>query len=369
MSVSVHEGDFEAFFRAPFDCYGKDAFVASPLKGDLRRALDDRRNPLFRDHGRRIWFTAHRDGRVVGRILASIHDSSNRLHGTRRGSFGLFDCIDDLSVAKSLITAAEAWLRVRDCDEIAGPFNLTITQMIGAITDGFKHRPYTYQDWSPPHVQRLLEACGYMPFYPMRTFEVDVATADAEALLGPHQRALLTDPDWTWEPLSVFGLNRQLREACAVLNDGFADNPMFVPLTEAEFLYASQGMALVMDGAIACIARHRGNAVGVVLCLPDINPLLHATGYRLNWRTPWLWWRHRRENRRAAIVYYSVRRDFHGRGVNGAMLYRVFTALRQRGYRQLGVSWISDGNGASLRQLEKLKARPLHRLHLFRKAL
>ncbi len=369
MSVELREGDFEALFQAPFDCYGADAFIASPLKSELRRALDARRNPLFREHARRTWFTAHRDGRVVGRILASIHDAGNRLHGTRRGQFGLFDCIDDGTVADALLTAAAGWLSQRGCDEIVGPFNLSITQMIGAVTDGFRHRPYTYQDWSPPHIARLLEAHGFQRHYPMRTFEIDLARTDPDQLLGPAQKALLEDPDWRWEPLGRFGLSRQLRETCAVLNDGFARNPMFVPLTKDEFLFASQGMALVMDGAIACIARHQGRPAGVILCLPDLNPLLHASGYRLGWRTPLAWWRHQRRNRRAGIVFYSVCREHHGKGVNGVMLHRVLTAMRARGYASLGVSWISDDNAASLRQVGKLGARALHRLHLFRKPL
>lgn len=369
MSIALREGDFQALFQAPFACYGKDAFIASPLEGDLRRVLDARRNPLFRHYARRTWFTAHRDGRIVGRILASIHDAGNRLHGTRRGQFGLFDCVDDAQVAGTLLGAAADWLRERDCDDIAGPFDLTITQVIGAVTDGFEHQPYAYQGWSPPHVARLLQAHGFERFYPMRTFEVDLATADPGRLAGPAQRALLSNRDWSFEPLRRFGLGRSLREACAVLNDGFARNPMFVPLADEEFLFASAGMALVMDGAISCIARHRGHPAGIVLCLPDLNPMLHASGYRLGWRTPAAWWRHARRNRRAAAVFYSVRHEHHGQGVNGAMLHRVLTAMRARGYQTLGVSWISDGNGASLRQMEKLSARPLHRLHLFRKAL
>jgi RimJ/RimL family protein N-acetyltransferase len=69
------------------------------------------------------------------------------------------------------------------------------------------------------------------------------------------------------------------------------------------------------------------------------------------------------------IIFYAVCRRFHGRGLNGAMLARVLDALRRRGYQHLGITWIADVNRASLRQTEKLGARPLHRLHLFRKAL
>lgn len=369
MNVILREGDFEALFQAPFDCYGEDVFLASPLKQDLKRALDPRRNPLFRDFARRTWFTAHRGDRVVGRILAHIHDASNQLHGTRRGCFGLFDCIDDADVARALLEAASAWLRARGCDEIVGAFNLSITQMIGVVSAGHDHRPYTYQDWSPPHLPRLLEELGFEPFYPMRTFEVEIARVPEEALLGDAQRRLLADPAWRFEPIGRLGLRGKLLQAREVLNDGFADNPMFVPLTEDEFLFASAGMGLVMDTRLSWLAYHHNRPVGCLLCLPDLNPPLHEAGYRLRWNLPWRLWRYRHRCKRAALIYYSVRRDSHGLGVNGAMLHKLMGALRAGGYDTLGGSWISDSNAASLRQLEKLAARPMHRLHLYRRSL
>lgn len=367
--IELREGDFAALFRAPFECYGEDAYLSAPFKGDLKRSLDVRANPLFRDFARRTWFTAHRDGRIVGRILASIHDASTRLHGLQRGHFGLFDCIDDIGVASALLGAAGSWVVERGCTELAGSFNLTITQMIGVVTEGFDAKPYTYQDYSPPHIARLLDVLGFERFYPMRTFEIGVQTAAPDALLGPRQRALAADRDWRFLPVTRRNLANQLRIACGVLNDSFADNPMFVPLTEAEFLFPCAGMTWVIDETLSCIAYHRDEPVGVLLCVPDLQPLLHASGYRMTWKTPWLLWRSRQRRERAAVIFYAVRRDHHGMGVNGFMLHRLIEAMRIGGYRTLGVSWIGDGNAASLRQMEKAGARPLHRLHLFRKAL
>jgi hypothetical protein len=67
-------------------------------------------------------------------------------------------------------------------------------------------------------------------------------------------------------------------------------------------------------------------------------------------------------------IFFSVRRAYHNRGVNGVMLYRVSRAMRARGYSHLGMSWDSDTDGRSLRQMEN-GATPLRRLHLFRKGL
>jgi GNAT superfamily N-acetyltransferase len=369
VSLDIRREDFAAFFEAPFACYGRDAYVASPLKSDLKRSLDPRQNPLFRDFARRTWFTAHRNGRVVGRILAHIHDASNLKYGQKRGYFGMLDCVDEADVGRTLLDEAGRWLRDAGCDEIAGGFNLTITQMIGIVTDGFEHRPYIYQDWSPPHVARLLESSGFDRFYPMRTFEIDVRSLDPDILLGKTSRALLQDPDWRFVPIGLRGLTAKLKEACVVLNDGFAENAMFVPLTEDEFLFPCEGMTAIIDERLSWIAYHRGEAAGVYLCIPDLTPFFHATGYRFRMTTPWHLWQLKRHPSRAAVIFYSVRHAHHGRGVNSVLLHHSLQAMRERGYTHLGVSWISDTNAASLRQMEKLGARPLHRLHLYGKAL
>ena len=79
----LREGDFDAFFEAPFACYGRTTAFISPLKSDLRRALDATKNPLYRDHARRTWFTAHAaGGALVGRrpqIVETNVESGARL--------------------------------------------------------------------------------------------------------------------------------------------------------------------------------------------------------------------------------------------------------------------------------------------------
>lgn len=369
MTIRLLEEDFDAFFEAPFACYGTDAYVAMPLKGDLRRALDSQRNPLFRSFARRTWFTAHRDGRIVGRVLAHIHDEANRKYNLRRGYFGMLDTIDDIEVAQALLDRAGEWLRERSCTEIAGGFNLTITQMIGVVTQGFENRPYVYQDWSPPHIAKLLEACGFERFYPMRTFEIDVRKLDPEILLSETASALSADPDWRFEPITRRGLEARLKEACVVLNDGFANNAMFVPLTEEEFLFPCAGMTAIIDERLSWMAYHKGEPAGVYLCIPDLNPFLHATRYRLRLSTPWHLLQLKRKRTRAAVIFYSVRHAHHRRGVNSMLMHHSLSAMRAAGYTHLGVSWISDTNTGSLRVMQKLGARPLHQLHLYRKAV
>lgn len=368
--LTLREGDLDGFFQVPFEIYPADSPYVTPMRADLERYLDPTRNPLMRDDGGHLtFFTAWRDGRPVGRLTAHTHPSSNARHDTRRCQFGFFDCEDRVETARLLFNAAETFARAEGCNELVGAFNLTAMQQAGILTEGFENQPYTDMIWGGAHLPRLLEACGYAPVFPMSTFEFDVGPKTADALLGDKQRAVLSNPDWTWKPINRSAFKARFEEARQCLNDGFSENPMFVPLTPAEFHFQAGEMMWIVDPRIACVVHYKGEPAGVVICIPDLNPFQKATRGRMGAMTLVHFIRERLRRRRAVIIFYSVKRALHGQGLNGAMLHQVIKALFAGGYKQCGVTWIADENTASLRQMEKLNARRLQRLNLFRKDL
>lgn len=367
---TLRERNFESFFRAPFNAYGSNSPYVSPLADDLARFLDAAQNPLFKYGGPFTYFSVERDGVPVGRIVAHVHLRSNIQYGESKSYFGYFDCTDDPDAARVLLTAAEDFGRAQGCTEIAGNFNLTAMQSIGVLVDGFEHAPFTDQVWSPPHVASLLRQQGYEACFPMTTHTIPIDEVDPAQFLGDKQRELLADPAFRVDPVSRRHLARDLDAARMILNDGFAQNPMFVPLTQEEFLFQAKDMMWIVDPRISAVARYNGEVIGALLCIPDLNPLLRSIGSSLSARAvlPFLRARFGPKDR-AIIIYYSVARSFHNRGVNGVLMNRVFAGLRGAGYRQLGGTWIADINGPSLRQVEKIGGRPMHRLALFRKSL
>ena len=367
--LQLVEGDFDAFFSVPFRCYGPASPFVSLMRSDLERSLNPTRNPLFARFGTVTYFTAHRNGLPVGRIVAHIHHESNRRHDLRRGYFGFFDCADDREAAELLLHGAESWVGERGCDEIAGNFNLTAMQQIGVVTEGFEHPPYTDMHYNPPHIPRLLEACGYLRSFPMRTWETIVPPTDPEPLLGPAQRAALQDQDIRWARVRRRGFRDTLEHIRLLLNESFAKNPMFVPLTPEEFSFHTQEMMWIVDPRITQLAYRGEELVGVVVCIPDLNPFLRSTRSRLGLATPWHYCRFRLRRRRAVILFLGVKPALANAGLGGAMLYRLTGDLRRAGYTHVGGTWIADANAASLKQVERFGLRPLHGLHLFGKRL
>lgn len=368
MTITIEIENFEAFFDAPFAAYGVSSPYVSPLKGDLARFLSPQ-NPFVSGagEGALVYFTAHRDGAVVGRITAHEHGASNRLHGVKRGYFGYFDCADDAQAATALLRAAEDWCRARGLVEIVGNFNLTAMQQIGVVTDGFEHAPYLDQVWSPPHIARLLVENGYAPKFPMATMEVAVGQGASGMVLGSKHKAILDDPDFEFAQITRATLSKRLEEARLILNASFADNPMFVPVSAEEFHFQAKDMKWVMDRRLSAVLHHRGEPAGCVICVPDMNPFLRKIRSRIGITSPWHFLRHRMTNTRAVLVFAGIMPHLQGRGVNPVILDHVLRHAKAAGYTHIGNTWIADVNPMSLAQAEKAGSSRLHRLYLFHK--
>ncbi len=367
--LELREGDKRAFFEAPFHAYGARSLYVTPMWSDIDRYFDATKNPLFVAGNPFRIFTVHRDGRPVGRISAHMHAASNALHKMSRAYFGYFDVADDAEAAKLLLDAAAEFARTHQCAELAGNFNLTAMQQIGVMTGGFEGQPFTDMVYSPPHVAEHLRRQGFSETFPVSTWEVDLRTLNPEVLLTDKACATLADASYEWMPVDRRHFAARLEDARLALNDGFAPNPMFVPLSKQEYEFHAKEMMWVLDPRISCCVRASGAVAGVVICIPDLNPFIKAIGGRYGVNALFEFVKQRVQRKRAVIIYYSTATAHQGRGLNSAMLYRVVTSLRQAGYDTLGVTWIADSNAASLRQVERLGAKRLHRLALFQKAL
>jgi len=367
--ITLKQNDFESFFEAPFNAYGPDTLYVSPMKSDLKRFLSKTENPLFKGESDLVYFTALKDGRAIGRITAHIHSESNSAFDTHEAYFGYFDCADDNAAAKALLNAAEDWAKSKGCTSIAGNYNLTAMQQIGVMTSGFDKRPYTDLIYSPAHIKDLLAANGYAPEFPMATFETPFTGDYSPPPIGPKQQAILDNPDFEFAPINRKTISERLEDARLILNASFANNPQFVPVTKEEYEFQSKDMKWIIDPRISGVLHYKGQPAACILCIPDLNPLLQKTRSRLGMSFPFHFIMHRLKRKSAVLIYSGVIPELQGQGVNPLVLNHITTAMLNAGYEILGNTWIGASNKASLRQKEKMGARELHELRIFRKPL
>lgn len=365
--LELREGDVKGFFDAPRAAYGDESPFVSVFDTDLRDHLSNR-NPLLKAPGSLALFTVHRGSVAVGRITAHAHDASNRRYGWNRASFGYFDCADDPEAARMLLAAAERWSLDRGHDEIWGNFNLTAMQQMGVATGGFDEAPYSDQIFNSPHIPRHLEANGYAPEFPMTSFEIDLRHTTRADAPGASEAALQRE-GFRFVTLGTRRIERLFPALCDTLNDGFSENPFFVPLSLEEFQFQARDLSWVIDPRISWLAYEGSEIVGALIIIPDLNPLLRRCRSRMSPLAVLRLLAYRRRPDRAVVIFQSVRRRLHHRGIGAALIQRSLASLRSSGYKTLGVTWVSDQNRASLAGVRRAGGRPMHRLHLFRKAL
>ena len=90
--------DRDAFIKFQWEIYSHDPAWVPPLIIERKAFLNRKRHPFYR-HGDAALFLARKNGKIVGRIMASDDPNYNSLHQTNIGCFGLFESIDDEDVA------------------------------------------------------------------------------------------------------------------------------------------------------------------------------------------------------------------------------------------------------------------------------
>jgi len=363
--------ELDRFLELPYRLHGPGSPWTPPLKEDLRRSLSPD-NPLFQGgRAERELYLACDGDTPVGRVLAHVHHLSNQVHREQAGFFGLLEFpADRPEVGRALMAEVAAHHRSRGLGEVRGPYELTIHQCLGAVVEGF-HEPASFsQTWNGPHVPALLRELGYTPVLNVATFRVDdVAACDAAAMMGPKQRAWLDDPAQrarlVLRPFDLAHFDRDMRAATALLNQAFAQNYGFVPLSDDELRFMAGPMKRVVRPELTVFLELDGAPAGVALVLPDFNVLFRRMGGRL---FPFGWARFWLEAPALDLVvgqFIATDPRHQNQGLMRLVMADLVRRLQAAQIRVFEGTWISESNLASRAQMKALGGRVKHQLQLF----
>jgi GNAT superfamily N-acetyltransferase len=358
------------FLSVATTVHADDPIYTPPLREDLARSLSDE-NPLWRDgRGERELFVAYEGGRAVGRVVAHVHQASNQRHHESVGLFGYLECPDDVELARALLAAASDRHARAGLKVLRGPYELTVSQCIGAVVAGFDEPASFSQSWNAPHVPRLLEALGFTATLRMTTFRLDdVELLDPEALIGPKQRAWLADPRVRVRSFEMSRFEDDLAAAVVLLNTAFAANYGFVPLAPEEVAFMAAPMKRVVRPELTMFVELEGRPVGVLMMLPDFNVAFRRMGGRL-WPFGWAQFLLGRGAVDAAIAQFiATDPALQNQGLIRILVAEALRRLRAAGFRTLDGTWISDSNAPSRAQALAMGMREKHKLALYERPL
>ncbi|HXG99269.1 MAG TPA: N-acetyltransferase [Sphingomicrobium sp.] len=367
------KADRSAFVDLVWDIYKDDSAWIPPLKSEVHALLDPGKNPWF-GHGQAQCWLAERAGKVVGRISAQVDRLVQEHFQRGLGQWGLFEA-NDREVAAALIAAAEKWLCGNGMTHAHGPISISIWDEPGLLIEGFEQSPLVMMGHHRPAYRAWIEAAGYAKVKDLLTYDMDIRP-DLQPLIGRMIAAGHRNPRIKLRNVDKSQFARDAAIILNLLNDAWSDNWGFVPLTDAEIVYAGKKLKPIIVEDMVRIAELDGEPVAFMLTLPDVNEMIRDLDgklFPLGWAK--LLWRLRKpRTANIRVPLMGVIKRLQGGRLAGQIAFMLIDSIRRNCVENYGVShgefgWILEDNQGMTSIALMSGAKINHRYRIFEKAL
>jgi GNAT superfamily N-acetyltransferase len=264
----------------PYQLFKDHAHWIAPLLIEQKKIFDPNKNTLLQHCDYQL-FLLRDKSQVIGRIAVHVNHHFNSYWKEKTGFFGHYECIDDETASRTLLTTAQNWLKERDMTQMRGPWNF-VSQDIGFILDGFDLAPVIMSSYNPPFYNDQMTDFELQKIKDLVVYNCDVA----KGYRIPDRFIDLTDKianryGVKVRPVDMKNLVADARIIVKLTNESLADNWGFYPieLNEAEQIAAD--LKQIIHPEVVLIAEVDGQAIGYVITLPDINDILRMMKGRL----------------------------------------------------------------------------------------
>lgn len=366
--------EVEHYIRAAEVAQGGDPNWVPPLHVEMKGTLDEAAVPFTRENPHRA-FVALREGKPVGRIFVVEDKAHLAVHKDETGHFGFLEAIDDDAVWDALIAAGAAWLKERGLTRMEGPYSASINHEIGLLVDGFGTRPTVRTTHAQPYYARQMLRLGFVGVKDVVAHEGDISASDFPARVAAMRQKWSGRDDLTLWHMDAKDLKGSALKVNAVYNDAWADNWNAVPVSDEEAIFIAKLTKPILKADWTTIAQWRGEPVGVLALVPDINEAiadLKGKLFPFGWAK--LLWRLKVKGvSRARVPLIGVRKQFRGTRV-GAMAAATLLAdavekAKTAGIRRMEISWMLEDNRGVLNLVESLPATRTKTWRIFSKTL
>nr|WP_246586942.1 N-acetyltransferase [Stakelama flava] len=349
-----------------------------PLKGEAYGAIDPDKNGWF-SHAEAQLFLAEHGGKVVGRISAHLDTLALTMpleqgFGSGTGFWGLFEA-EDAQSAVALIERAEQWLREKGMNRALGPVSMSIWEEPGLLIKGHDHAPTVMMGHHRPEYQAWIEAAGYTPAKQLLTYELDITQE-----LPPIVQRIIKSGEKN-ERIRVRRVDKSKfdQEAAtilAILNDAWADNWGFVPLTQPEIDDVGKKLKPIVFEDLIMIAELDGEPVAFMITLPDLNEAIKPLNGSLlpfGW-AKLLWWLRKPKVRTMRVPLMGVVKRLQSSRMASQLAFMMIEYIRRAsvdvyGAKRGEIGWILDDNQGMVAIAETIESRINRVYQIYEKAL
>lgn len=343
------------FIKFEWDVYKNDPYWVPPLIGDMKKLLDPSIHP-YHKHAESQMFLAIENGKITGRIAASVNRLHNEFHNEKAGFFGFFECMDSADTARALMGSARDWLKSKGMSVMRGPCNFSTNETCGTLIEGFDSPPVFMMTYNPRYYLRLFEQCGLQKAKDLYAFYVDKSIQPPEKMYRIVER-VKTRENITVRHIEMDRFESELALIREIYNKAWSRNWGFVPMTEDEFMFAAHDLKKIVIPELLLIAEVSGRPAGFSLILPDLNIILKKLNGRL---FPFGFLRilfGLKKIKALRLITLGIVQEYQKRGIDAVLYAETITTGLKMGYESAEMSWVLEDNEVMNRTILSLGSR------------
>ena len=364
--VSVSKArQMKDFLSLPFGLYRKDPNWVPPFRSEVRRILDEKRNPYFAKTKLKL-FICYKNGTTAARVAVII----NRLHqekfNQKSAFFGFFESLDNLDAIRHLFGTAEEYSRSQGVEFLEGPFNPNHYSELGLQVDQFGTPPTFFQPYNPAYYNELLKKIGFHVSATFHTRKNENIRQYVQERYGTKRPPTETG-NYSIRSFSKKDLKAELERFREVNNDAFSSNWHFLSLSKEEYLFSAKYLSLVTFPDLIKIVEHNGNPVGILHCVLDINPALRKLKGKVGPMKLIRFLRERKKNQKLIVFSIGIKKDYQKSRAFRLLLDSFSQMCRE--YEVLETTWTSEENIPAIKAAECFGLKPDKHFAIYKKHL
>ena len=347
--------DQKRFIDFGYTHYDGDANWIPMLRSEIVKILNPSKNAFF-EHGKIQPFLAENSkGEVVGRIAAIINGMHLKKYNDANGFFGFFECIEDYSVAETLLDTAKDWLKQEGMQGMRGPANPSLNDIAGLLVDGFERKPSVMMPYNPPYYISFLEQYGFERAMTMWAYFIHFKYLQLDKMRRGMKLLQRRYPDVHLRTIDMSRFEEEAQTIMDIYNDAWSNNWGHVPMTQNEFKQLAADLKQIIDPNVVFLLEEKGVPIAFSVSLPNINQALeHIPNGRL---LPTGLFQLLLRAKFGGInelrtLLMGVRKSHQGRGFDTILNLAIMEAGPANGYPCSEMSWVLDSNPRMIHALE-----------------
>jgi hypothetical protein len=373
MSVELRTVDSKPLLREfiflPEKIYKGDPRWVPPMYMDEWNFHDPKENKALH-YSDVIRIIAYQNSQPVGRIMGIINHKYNADHQEKTGRFYALDCINDQTVAHSLIEAIEQWAKEKGLTKLIGPYGFSDKDPQGLQIEGLDLLPVIATPTNPAYLQQLVEQEGLNKELDCLSYQMEVPERLSPAYQKVYDRVAAN----TDLRLIEFTSKRQLKPyiipVFRLVNETYSSIFGFVSMTEDEMKkFAAQYLPVLDPEFVKVVVNSKNKLIAFIVSMPDMSAGIQKAKGKL---FPFGFihiLNAMRKTKQLNLLLGATRADYRGKGINVLMGKSLFQSAHKRRLKIIDSHLILESNLKMRAECEKLGGVIRKRYRVYHKLL